>query len=183
MARKQAQALEQSHERSQSDGFVEHVKKLVGSCGVVVDFASMFIQNTCRAETSTVQEDNLETFPPHNTSSRTKRRQGATLEFSPRSGFEDDDVSAISAHTLEEMERRNMLKHARQLNALDVENLPADVEAPPPSGLGKPKRKPSILKQHLKYSYPIERDGSTGESISIGVSTSGSASSAEADAK
>jgi hypothetical protein len=178
MARNQ---LKEKTKDSRGNGLMEQVKKLVGSCGAVVDVASIFFQNTCCGETT--EDYQVDNFPlQNNNGSRTKRRQGATLEFSARAGFEDDDVSAISAHTLEEMERKNMLNHARQLNAVDLENAPRDVEAPPPAGLEKPK----ISKKNpvFKNPYPFDTEASAGtEDISIGVSTSGSASSEEKDAK
>mmetsp|Transcript_43999 Transcript_43999/g.106684 ORF Transcript_43999/g.106684 Transcript_43999/m.106684 type:complete len:320 (+) Transcript_43999:578-1537(+) len=108
--------------------FLESVKQVFAPCGGVVDAAS-FILGNCRGSTKSsavVDEGGLLRCGggAHGTtsddivyrlrergaavfSSSTQRRQGETLEFPANGGF-DDDVSAISAHTLEEMERLRM---------------------------------------------------------------------------
>jgi hypothetical protein len=108
--------------------FLESVKQMFAPCGGVVDVAT-FILGNCRGATrsSTVAGDGGDILRcggggAHATSddivfklrergaaafSSTQRRQGETLEFPANGGF-DDDVSAISAHTLEEMERRRL---------------------------------------------------------------------------
>ena len=108
--------------------FLESVKQVFAPCGGVVDAAS-FILGNCRGSTKssavvdeggllrcgggahgTTSEDIVYRLRERGAavfSTSTQRRQGETLEFPANGGF-DDDVSAISAHTLEEMERLRM---------------------------------------------------------------------------
>jgi hypothetical protein len=166
-------------------GFFDKVRSMLLSCGAV-DIASYLMQSGCRGEASVAKDETeqqairqMNTRKPSPASDlRTKRRQGATLEFPSQRGF-DDDVSAISAHTLEEMERFEVLKNAKQLRP------PAGAPVAPSSGFIKPmvsskKRASPTTQQNLDWTYQIPRSNSN-TSISLGVSTSGSASSGEND--
>jgi hypothetical protein len=168
-----------------NDGFFEKVRSILVSCGVA-DVASFFMQSGCRgeecaakdeAEQQTIRQMNMRKPSPA-IDLRTKRRQGATLEFHSQGGF-DDDVSAISAHTLEEMEMLERFKNKKQLLP------PAWPPVAPSSGFIKPmvsnkKRASPTNQKDLDWPYQIPRRNSN-TSISLGVSTSGSASSGEHD--
>ena len=83
------------------------VKTFLGHCGGFVDVASFVIQS-CRGDGDCQQTRESHTlgtlFERRRGSRKVRRRQGGTLEFPADGGFEDD-VSALSASTLEEMER------------------------------------------------------------------------------
>ena len=98
------------------------VKSLLGQCAGFVDVASFVIQS-CRGDGDCQQNRESHIlgplFEPRRGSRKVRRRQGGTLEFPADGGFADD-VSAISANTLEEMERlapqvskRNLLKRGK----------------------------------------------------------------------
>ena len=86
--------------------FSQTVKTFLGHCGGFVDAASFVIQS-CQGDGDCQQTRDsyiLGTlFERKRESRKVRRRQGGTLEFPADSGFEDD-VSALSASTLEEME-------------------------------------------------------------------------------
>ena len=101
----------------------QFLRQLFGSCGGMVDAAVFLFQATCRGQEG--KEDaanqggeqhqflrmpNRRRAYPTPGGTRAKR-QGETLEFPTQGGF-DDDVSALSAHTLEEMERNNVISRA-----------------------------------------------------------------------
>jgi hypothetical protein len=168
-----------------NDGFFEKISSMLVACGVA-DVASFLMRSGCRgegsaakdeAEQQTIRQMNMRKPSPA-IDLRTKRRQGATLEFHSQGGF-DDDVSAISALTLEEMERFELLKSKKQLLP------PSGAPVAPSSGFIKPmvsskKRASPTTQKNLDWTYQIPRmDSNT--SISLGVSTSGSASSGEHD--
>jgi hypothetical protein len=140
------------------------VKNIFGPCVGAIDVASCIIQSTCGGdeETKIAKTDvsvlgmKLKRPAPNQ---RVKRRQGETLEFPANDGF-DDDVSAISAHTLEEMERLHLFNKNNK-NGRVARNGP---------------KKPD-----LDWTYQVKRPVSTSSNNSLGVSTSGSASSVEAD--
>ena len=168
-----------------NDGFFEKVRSALVSCGVA-DVASYLMQSGCRGEGSAAKDETEQQTsrqmntrkPSPATDLRTKRRQGATLEFHSQGGF-DDDVSAISAHTLEEMEMLERFKNKKQLLP------PGWAPVAPSSGFIKPmlsnkKRASPTAQKDLDWMYQIPRRNSN-TSISLGVSTSGSASSGEHD--
>jgi hypothetical protein len=170
-----------------NNGFFEKIRSMLVSCGAV-DVASFLMQNSCRGEGSAAKDETEQPTimrmnmrkPSPAPNQRPKRRQGATLEFPSQGGF-DDDVSAISAHTLEEMERFELLKNAKLLLA------PVGAPVAPSSAFIKPmvsskskKRASPTTQKNLDWTYQIPR-ASSNTSISLGVSTSGSASSGEHD--
>lgn len=108
--------------------FIDSVKKFFAPCVGAVDAASLYI-GECRPS-------NLNTFDPNDQGEnvaedvimklrernggfkqQTAKRRSETLEI-PTHGmlFDDDDVSAISSHTLEEMERLRMAQNSRLSN-------------------------------------------------------------------
>ena len=171
------------NEDESDDGFFETAaKNLIGPCVGVVNIASLFIQKTCRGKP--VEEGNARE-EGHNPlffkarlkrySQMSRRRQGETLEFPADDGF-DDDVSAISAHTLEEMERQE--RRAKLSEGIKMAAT-ADVAS------SKEGRKPSpgnVLPSSLRKQEPgLSYRSNSNTSMSLGVSTSGSASSEEGD--
>jgi hypothetical protein len=113
---------------------------------------------------------------------RSRRRQGETLEFPVNGGF-DDDVSAISAHTLEEMERLEMMTKSMNLSATGAATVPSSIKKGAKKSIKKPVKgqklaSPPVKVRDLDWTYQVQRQNSN-TSMSLGVSTSGSASSAE----
>ncbi|KAL3914604.1 MAG: hypothetical protein SGILL_006038 [Bacillariaceae sp.] len=166
--------------------FVESVRKVFAPCVGVVDAAS-FLMGNCRFGTSNPNsgyETNVATRLRNGAMAKTvaQKRQGETLEIPAYEGF-DDDVSAISAHTLEEMERLRMVRQRqRKLQTLN----------PPSSRRGRsPRMRPNgnssiemkaargaFTSQHL-WAMPAPMGQHQEEDCSIGVSTSGSSSAEE----
>ena len=113
---------------SSAAAFIDSVKKFFAPCVGVVDAASLYI-GECRPS-------NFDTFDPNEKGENVAedvimklrernggfkqqavKRRSETLEI-PTHGmlFDDDDVSAISSHTLEEMERLRMAQNSRLSN-------------------------------------------------------------------
>jgi hypothetical protein len=166
-------------------GFFQKVRSMLVSCGAS-DVASFLMQSDCRGVGSAAKDETKQQTirqmnmrkPSLAIDLRTKRRQGGTLEFHSQGGF-DDDVSAISAHTLEEMERSELFRSKKQLPR---QARPA---AAPSSGFIRPmvsskKRASPTIQENLDWTYQMPRKNSN-TSLSLGVSTSGSASSGEHD--
>ena len=105
---------------------IDHfLRQMFGSCGGMVSDAAVFLyQATCKGQDG---KDDLQGNHGMDQQQYLRmanrrrayatpgglrgRRQGETLEFPTQGGF-DDDVSALSAHTLEEMERNNVIARA-----------------------------------------------------------------------
>jgi hypothetical protein len=99
---------------------MESVSKMFAPCVGVVDAASFFIGN-CRFGKEPYESyggDAAQRLRGHpGIHAVPQKRQGETLEIPANSGF-DDDVSAISAHTLEEMERLRLAQQKSKLQTL-----------------------------------------------------------------
>jgi hypothetical protein len=165
---------------SANEGFVEYFKKIISTCGGVVDVASFLVHSStaCRGETTelnprVVDEDQtklkLNLRKPAVVPRKQRKRQGATVEIS--SGFEDD-VSALSDLTVDEMERLerfdSFANQKKRLSPIASRRLSAVSEVP------------KIINQHdLSWTFLVKEQPSNTEERSLGVSTSGSASSAE----
>jgi hypothetical protein len=134
-----------------------------------VDAASIVIIDTCRGETNddpnTDAIDRLREWDQANTS---KRKHGGILEFQADGGVQDD-VSALSANTLEEMERLAKMMAER---GLWQPTLVDGTSGPSP---GQQLRLPSLSKGITRSNIPLERSSSDADQ-SIGVATSGSSS-------
>jgi len=108
--------------------FIYSIKKFFAPCVGAVDAASLFI-GECRPSNldscdpneqgENVAEDVIMRLRERNGGfkQQTLKRRNETLEI-PTHGmlFDDDDVSAISSHTLEEMERLRMAQNSRLSN-------------------------------------------------------------------
>jgi hypothetical protein len=166
---------------------IESVRKVFAPCVGVVDAASIFMGN-CRfgkdAYDHTGGGDGIHMRLRNGTVHTTvQKRQGETLEIPANGGF-DDDVSAISAHTLEEMER---LRQAQQKSKLQMLTPPSTNSSRKPKlptyrprGTGaseiKEATRGAFTTKQL-WSQPRHTTGRDhDEECSIGVSTSGSSS-------
>lgn len=179
-----------------ASSFVDSMKRFFAPCVGVVDAASLFIGG-CRPlhytdnetnpregsldkkNSSNIAADDVimrlrERNGGFNARQSTKQQQkrGDTLEI-PTHGmlFDDDDVSALSAHTLEEMERLRIAQQKRLSNFYI---------SPPPNRKhqSRSKKQQSQTERMNSWnsqpSYSIQPD-----SLSICVSTSGSSSDSE----
>lgn len=101
-------------QESTAAAFIDSVKKFFAPCFGAVDAASLYI-GECRPskydgynpnQQDNVAEDVIMRLRERNGGFTQVKRRSETLEI-PTNGvlFDDDDVSAISSHTLEEMER------------------------------------------------------------------------------
>mmetsp|Transcript_18793 Transcript_18793/g.40897 ORF Transcript_18793/g.40897 Transcript_18793/m.40897 type:complete len:279 (+) Transcript_18793:230-1066(+) len=101
-------------QESTAAAFIDSVKKFFAPCFGAVDAASIYIGECRPSEYDTydpmqqdnVAEDVIMRLRERNGGFTQVKRRSETLEI-PTNGvlFDDDDVSAISSHTLEEMER------------------------------------------------------------------------------
>jgi len=114
---------ETSENNSQAAGFIDSVKKFFAPCVGAVDAASIYIgecrpsnldQYDSNEQGENVAEDVIMRLRKRNAGfgQQTMKRRSETLEI-PTNGilFDDDDVSAISSHTLEEMERLRLAQN------------------------------------------------------------------------
>lgn len=164
--------------------FIESVRKVFAPCVGVVDAASILMGN-CRFGKEAYDNGagdglamRLKTGAMHKVG---QKRQGETLEIPANGGF-DDDVSAISAHTLEEMERLRQVHQKSKLQMLTPNNGSSrNPKVPPyrPRGSSRSDLKATrgafTSKQLWTMSRPPMGHHDVEES-SIGVSTSGSSS-------
>eukprot|EP00536_Pseudo-nitzschia_multiseries_P002037 jgi/Psemu1/4728/gm1.4728_g len=113
----QSEAGKADDQGSKAATFIDSVKKFFAPCVGVVDAASLYI-GECRPANyegcdpnhhDNVAEDVIMRLRERNGGFSRGKRRSETLEI-PTNGilFDDDDVSAISSHTLEEMERLRM---------------------------------------------------------------------------
>lgn len=160
------------------------VDQVFGKCVGIVDMTSTFFQS-CKGHANVSTREEYEASSPisrRNRSRRSRRKQGSTLVFANREEFEDD-VSALSANTLEEMER--LAKHMARQSGKE-QQVTTDPRFPsygqqlvPPSVRTSPHN-PKSVKDAWRYS--VQRATSSTDH-SIAVSTSGSASSHEEKAE
>jgi len=112
---------------SPAAAFIDSVKKFFAPCVGVVEDASLYI-GECRPshldscdpneQGENIAEDVIMRLRERNGGFRQSvKKRSETLEI-PSHGmlFDDDDVSAISSHTLEEMERLRMAQNSRLSN-------------------------------------------------------------------
>jgi hypothetical protein len=174
-----------NQKNSTDEGLWESAVKIFGPCVGDVDFTSFF-QNSCRAPTAegvnkVADGNQILKMKLRKPAPKSRKRQGETLEFPVNGGF-DDDVSAISAHTLEEMERLEMMTKSMGLSATVAAAVPSSIKRDAKKSIKKPvegqQLAPPVKVRDLEWTYQVQRPDSD-ESMSIGVSTSGSASSAE----
>jgi hypothetical protein len=169
------------------EGLWESAVKIFSPCVGVVDFASIFMQNSCRAQTPEDVKKEAEgtqilKMKLRKPAPRSRKRQGETLEFSKNGGF-DDDVSAISAHTLEEMERLGVTTKSMNLSGTVAATVPSSIKSNAKKSTkkavkGQKLASPPAKIRDLNWTYQVPRPNSD-TSMSLGVSTSGSASSGE----
>ena len=140
-------------------------------CVGLMDAASVALIESCRGETSDFpNRDVLDPLCRSDQNNTNKRKQGV-LQFPANDGLQDD-VSALSANTLEEMERISRMRVGRDLpvpKAFDGSSAPYP---------GQQLRPPSSSKGVTWASFPIENSPSD-QDQSIGVATSGSSSAPE----
>lgn len=153
------------------------VKTVLGQCAGFVDVAA-FVIHSCRGEDSDDPNKSSGILGPFFQSDmprKTRRKQGGTLEFPADGGFEDD-VSALSANTLDEMEklaRKVAAKNLRSEATHDPSNpLPGQQLIPPPTTPQDSSNKSS------GWGFSIPRDTSATD-MSLGVATSSSSSTQE----
>ena len=156
------------------------VKTVFGHCAGFVDVAA-FVIHSCRGENDPDSDANsvndiLGPLFPTDLPRKTRRKQGETLEFHADGEFEDD-VSALSANTLEEMEklaRKMAAKKAMIAPTHDPsQTLPGRQLVPPHTTQQSDRKKPS------GWGFSMNRDASTAD-MSLGVATSSSSSTQEA---
>lgn len=158
----------------------EFLRHLFGSCGGVVDVATLILQATCRgqarAEAKREAEQQQKILRQRYMAAGIKtKRQGGTLEFSTQGGF-DDDVSALSAHTLEEMERIDTVAKVleKPLAPIPSRTLRGSTCTPQMSDQELDKNTAPLSSQGTSWTYQIVSRQTSNDSRSIGVSTSGS---------
>lgn len=164
----------------QDDDFLgSTVKTVFGQCAGFVDVAAFVIQS-CRGDGS----DNPSRqggvlgplFDTKRPSRKPRRNQGGTLEF-PAEGMFKDDVSDLSANTLEEMERfakrMALYRNTAQPTTNDgtTKPYPGQQLLPPPS-------KYQLSGGHAAWGSSIER-GSNSRDVPLGVVASDSSSTQE----
>jgi hypothetical protein len=161
----------------------EFLRHLFGSCGGVVDVATLIFQATCRGRARAEANREAEKQQKMKMSLRQRymatgvkaKRQGGTLEFSTQGGF-DDDVSALSAHTLEEMERIDTVARIlkKPLTPIPSRTLRGNNCTPQMRHQELDKNTAPLCPQGSSWTYQIVSRQTSNDSRSIGVSTSGS---------
>lgn len=183
-------------EKGATSTFIDSIKKIFAPCVGVVDAASIIMGN-CRGEKDPAYEPydlNLHGGDPLDVVMRLRernaalnvklqKRQGETLEFRSNGGF-DDDVSAISAHTLEEMDRLRMsVKDIGHLHLMPKKSRRPKVNSLSEIETTKSQYSRSAFTNEKLWTMqrPMNRTSNDVDDLSNGVSTSGSESSAEAE--
>jgi hypothetical protein len=161
----------------------EFLRNLFGSCGGVVDVATLILQASCRGQARAEAKREAEQHQKMKINLRQRymapgvktRRQGGTLEFSTQGGF-DDDVSALSAHTLEEMERIDTVARVlkKPLTPILSRTLRGSTCTPQMREQELDKNTAPLSPQGASWTYQIVSRQTSNDSRSIGVSTSGS---------
>lgn len=189
---------------SPARSFIDSVKKFFAPCVGAVDAASLYI-GECRPSNldscdlndkgENIAEDVIARLRERNGGfkQQTVKRRSETLEI-PTHGmlFDDDDVSAISSHTLEEMERLRMGQNSRfsnfhilpNSNYSKFESKTSNIMRPKPTDRSAGQIAGSHGNAHVKkQAWNIQKSpvtnkaaGSTND-LSICVSTSDSSSS------
>jgi hypothetical protein len=137
-------------------------------CAGLVDAASVAVIDSCQGERN---DGVLDPQAPSDQTNRSRRKQGGVLEF-PADGELQDDVSALSANTLEEMER---LAKMMAENGLRRSELYDGSSRPYP---GQVLTHPPALKTDARAKLHAQEIPSDAD-LSIGIATSGSSSSQE----
>jgi hypothetical protein len=191
-------ALEETDtNESPAAAFIDSVKRFFAPCVGAVEDASFYI-GECRpsnlesCETNeqgeNVAEDVIMRLRERNGGFRqTAKRRSETLEI-PTHGmlFDDDDVSAISSHTLEEMDRLRMAQNSRlsnfhmspSNNYNNFESSASNIMRPKPGNLLVPQKAGA-----RKQAWKIQKSSATNETaeatneLAICVSASDSSSS------
>mmetsp|Transcript_21471 Transcript_21471/g.40094 ORF Transcript_21471/g.40094 Transcript_21471/m.40094 type:complete len:280 (-) Transcript_21471:412-1251(-) len=185
--------------------FIDSVRRVFAPCVGVVDAAS-FLMGHCRFgkegyETAYDMKPGGDSGVVMKLRERNgvihkavQKRQGETLEIPANGGF-DDDVSAISAHTLEEMERLQLAQKKSKMHMLTPPKTSTRSRKPNQSSSrvasNRPRGTKSVSKKATRAAFTntqlwtISRPtmGKNEEDVSIGVSTSGSSSGEEEPAK
>lgn len=149
------------------------VKTFLSRCAGLVDAASVVVIDSCRGEADdSAGKDILGPLFKNKQAKKSKRKHGGILEF-PADGELQDDVSALSANTLEEMERLAKIMAGRDSRL----QKPYDGTSKPYPGqlLVPPK---TASKGNSWARFPAQPNPNDGEE-SIGVATSGSSSTHE----
>mmetsp|Transcript_1117 Transcript_1117/g.2382 ORF Transcript_1117/g.2382 Transcript_1117/m.2382 type:complete len:271 (+) Transcript_1117:117-929(+) len=121
----QSEADKSEDQGSTAAAFIDSVKKFFAPCVGAVDAASVYI-GECRPSNydgcdpiqhDNVAEDVIMRLRERSAGYNQGKRRSDTLEI-PTNGmlFDDDDVSAISSHTLEEMERLRLAQSSGLTN-------------------------------------------------------------------
>lgn len=149
------------------------VKSLFGQCAGFVDVASFVIQS-CRGDKDDERNKQGDTLGPlvEATRGRARRKQAGTLEFPAEGGFEDD-VSALSANTLEEMER--LARQRVNQSAMGRANCEKRNQPYPGQQLVAPPLSKVNDSQATDRPFSMQRSSSNAD-VSLGVATSGSSS-------
>jgi hypothetical protein len=180
-----------NNSESQAVGFINSVKKFFAPCVGAVDAASVYI-GECRPSNldsdeigENVTEDVIMRLRERNGgfNQQNVKRRSETLEI-PTHGmlFDDDDVSAISSHTLEEMERLRLAQNSRFSNFHLLPNsnyvASSNIMRPRPSDVsaGQKAGAPSSS-WTIQKSLVTNEAAETTNAISICVSASDSSSS------
>lgn len=164
--------------------FIESVRNVFAPCVGVVDAASIYMGN-CRFGKDAYDNNvgdgiamRLRTGAMQHKA--VQKRDGETLEIPANAGF-DDDVSAISAHTLEEMERLRQVQQNSKLQML----TPPQNNGNRFKSLYGPKGSVRSSSAQIKVTrgsfvskqlWSMPRPPVPEDECSIGVSTSGSSS-------
>lgn len=172
-----------SQSENRDDTFLSNtVKTFIGQCAGFVDVASFVIQS-CRGDGDSQQNRESHIlgpmFEPRRGLRKVRRRQGGTLEF-PADGCFEDDVSALSANTLDEMERLAPQLSTRSLSGrgrYDGRNQPYPGQhlVPPLETVEETTRSSRTTGSTEDCEINMQRASSEAD-MSLSVATSGSAS-------
>ena len=187
----ESSAVETDNKTSPAAALIDSVKQFFAPCVGAVDAASLYI-GECRPSSDldpndqgdNIAEDVIMRLRERNGGFRqhTVRRRSETLEI-PTHGmlFDDDDVSAISSHTLEEMERLRLAQNSRlssfqispSSNYSSVESAASNILRPKLTVGGQKAEAWNIQKSLASNETPTDAT----DDISICVSASDSSSS------
>jgi hypothetical protein len=173
------------HDTDPASSFVESVRKVFAPCVGVVDAASILMGN-CRFGKDAYDTGDAMRLRNGAMSKTVQKRQGETLEIPNNGGF-DDDVSAISAHTLEEMERLRMIQQRHK--KLQTLSPPMNGRRKPmpstyrPRGIMRPSMEMKAARGAFTSKHLWTMENHEEETCSIGVSTSGSSSAEDEPAR
>lgn len=167
----ESSAEETDKKASPAEALIDSVKQFFAPCVGAVDAASLYISD-CRTskhldvidQGENVAEDVIMRLRERNGGfgQQTMKRRSETLEI-PTHGmlFDDDDVSAISSHTLEEMERLRLAQNSRLANfQMSPSSVNSNIMRPKPTDPGqKPGawniQKPQVTNEAINLLSPI----------------------------